>query len=353
MLRELDSFQQPFSNLNFYNPEQTLPHPQLTGLQNNQSTKTSDLDKNSSSWPSKIYDFCTKKQNLGLTYGGATMSTSKKIVLIGDQAVGKTTLLKRYSKGTLNTNYKATIGIDFECLKYKILGIPFDIQIWDTAGQERFRAMSSQYYRKAKVILIVADASNQNSIQNIATWNQHVEENITDYQTCFKFVILTKTDLLSEVTKRETYLEVSQIAREINAEFWPCSSTMNQNVEEVFNRAVSLIFIQECFREIEMIEGMKLSSNDQKTTATTTESDASSTLKKSVTFSSYQNYDPKSEPGNFSENNSSRKLVHLTESDVVSLASPSASTINSSVDGSDSRYSDKAMELFKTWFGCA
>ena len=57
-----------------------------------------------------------------------------KIVVLGDMNVGKSSLIKRLVNNTFNYEYKATIGVDFEVVKYNILQKVFNLQIWDTAG---------------------------------------------------------------------------------------------------------------------------------------------------------------------------------------------------------------------------
>jgi Ras-related protein Rab-34 len=65
------------------------------------------------------------------------------VIVIGDTAVGKTCLVQRYVSNSFSKDYKATIGVDFEVEQFKILNVPFGIQIWDTAGQERFKSIAS------------------------------------------------------------------------------------------------------------------------------------------------------------------------------------------------------------------
>jgi len=197
-------------------------------------------------WPIPIKKLTKNRPSLG----GATGASGAKLVLVGDQAVGKTTLVRKFSRGTFNDDYKATIGIDFEVVRFRILNIPFSVQLWDTAGQERFRAMSSQYYRKAKVVFIVADCTDTKSVKSVETWNRHVDSSVENSDGIFKFLILTKIDLINEAEKKDKYRDCQKLAKEINAEFWPCSSSTHENVDELFHRAVSLVFMQCCFEEI-------------------------------------------------------------------------------------------------------
>ena len=66
-----------------------------------------------------------------------------KVVVLGDVNVGKSSLIQRFVKNSFSTDYKATIGVDFEVEKFYIIGKSFNLQIWDTAGQERFRCIAA------------------------------------------------------------------------------------------------------------------------------------------------------------------------------------------------------------------
>ena len=65
--------------------------------------------------------------------------TYLKVVIIGDQGVGKTALLDSLQYQKISKTAKPTIGADF--MKRKIVlesGAEVNLQLWDTAGQERF-----------------------------------------------------------------------------------------------------------------------------------------------------------------------------------------------------------------------
>ncbi len=71
-----------------------------------------------------------------------------KIILLGDIAVGKTSILTRYVEDIYNDEYKCNVGVEF---RVKSLFIDektgADIQIWDTSGEEKYRVITRQYYR--------------------------------------------------------------------------------------------------------------------------------------------------------------------------------------------------------------
>lgn len=56
--------------------------------------------------------------------------SGNKVILVGDQQVGKTSLFVRISKGLFNTTYRPTIGLDFQVKKYTVFGVPFNLTIW-------------------------------------------------------------------------------------------------------------------------------------------------------------------------------------------------------------------------------
>jgi small GTP-binding protein len=58
-----------------------------------------------------------------------------KVIIVGPQAVGKSSILFRLSEGSFNEAYLSTVGIDFKTYGAKVGEKSFSLQIWDTAGQ--------------------------------------------------------------------------------------------------------------------------------------------------------------------------------------------------------------------------
>lgn len=94
-----------------------------------------------------------------------------KIVLLGDQGVGKTSLRCQFLYHYFSSTYRATIGADFLMHRMKSSdGTIVDLQIWDTAGQERFNAVSKAFYRGSDIGVIVYDITNSESFYHLAKW---------------------------------------------------------------------------------------------------------------------------------------------------------------------------------------
>jgi Ras-related protein Rab-1A len=93
------------------------------------------------------------------------------IIIIGDQAVGKTSLMVKFAENQFKGDYKPTIGIDFKVKKIKVNdNTVVKLQVWDTAGQERFRTISQTYYQRADGVILAYDCSNSQSHENLTHW---------------------------------------------------------------------------------------------------------------------------------------------------------------------------------------
>eukprot|EP00744_Colponema_vietnamica_P005695 GILI01008316.1.p1 GENE.GILI01008316.1~~GILI01008316.1.p1 ORF type:complete len:227 (-),score=60.81 GILI01008316.1:289-936(-) len=98
-----------------------------------------------------------------------------KIVLIGDQGVGKSHLLSRYIKNSLPKHPTATVGVEFATSPVVLAnGKIVKAQIWDTAGQERYRAITRAHYRRALGGLVVYDVTDARSFSNCKRWIQEL-----------------------------------------------------------------------------------------------------------------------------------------------------------------------------------
>lgn len=99
-----------------------------------------------------------------------------KIIVVGDQYVGKTSILNKIN----NIDDKClttTIGVDFSS-KMIIFNDKktAKVRIWDTAGHERFNTITSNYYRNVDAIILCFDLSNQNTFNNLEKWLDSIKE---------------------------------------------------------------------------------------------------------------------------------------------------------------------------------
>lgn len=93
-----------------------------------------------------------------------------KIVFLGNQNVGKTSLIHRFIYETFDDNYQATIGIDFMSQKMYVEDKIIILNLWDTAGQERFKSLIPSYIKDSAVAIVCYDVTNRESFQSVNKW---------------------------------------------------------------------------------------------------------------------------------------------------------------------------------------
>jgi GTPase SAR1 family protein len=84
-----------------------------------------------------------------------------KLVFLGDQGVGKTSIITRFMYDTFDNAYQATIGIDFLSKTMYMEDRTVRLQLWDTAGQERFRSLIPSYIRDSSVAVVAYDITSK------------------------------------------------------------------------------------------------------------------------------------------------------------------------------------------------
>jgi small GTP-binding protein len=99
-----------------------------------------------------------------------------KIILAGDGAVGKTSLINRFITGSFTGDYKATIGVAISSKQVITEDREVNLQIWDIAGQTLFRQFRKKFYTKAKGALLVFDLTVPKSLDNLHSWIEDIQE---------------------------------------------------------------------------------------------------------------------------------------------------------------------------------
>uniref|UniRef100_A0A2S2PD02 Ras-related protein Rab-23 n=1 Tax=Schizaphis graminum TaxID=13262 RepID=A0A2S2PD02_SCHGA len=93
-----------------------------------------------------------------------------KVVIVGNGAVGKSSMIQRYCRGTFTRDYKKTIGVDFLERQIECNGEDVRLMLWDTAGQEEFDAITKAYYRGAQACVLAFSTTDRDSFEAIHSW---------------------------------------------------------------------------------------------------------------------------------------------------------------------------------------
>ena len=158
------------------------------------------------------------------------MDFNLKIIIIGESAVGKTSLVKKFISGQFANDYRASIGTNIFTTKINLNSdIDVKIQIWDIAGQERWIAMRTIYYKGTDGVLIVADLTRKTTFEQIEKfWYPDLKKN----NISSPIILLgNKSDLKKDITEEE----IEALGKKIKAkDILITSAKTGINVEKAF-----------------------------------------------------------------------------------------------------------------------
>jgi small GTP-binding protein len=125
----------------------------------------------------------------------------QKLVVVGDIAVGKTTIINSLLGQKFKDNYEPSVGVDFFTKNIKFKGKNIKLQIWDSAGQEKYRSLIKNYIRGSSIIFIIYDIASKlklykfkldkNSFENVNHWLKFIR----DIENCLVVICGNKLDL--------------------------------------------------------------------------------------------------------------------------------------------------------------
>jgi len=164
-----------------------------------------------------------------------------KIVFLGDEAVGKTSVIWRFMYDTFDADYQATVGIDF---LYKTLYLEdrtARLQIWDTCGHERFRSLMPSYIRNSSGVIVMYDITRRESFLNTAKWIEDVRN--ARGSDAVIFLVGNKKDIGDR--RQVSSEEGEEKAKENGAMFIEVSAKAGDNIKSLFRQLAQALPHQE------------------------------------------------------------------------------------------------------------
>lgn len=166
------------------------------------------------------------------------MSTiSKKICLVGDFGVGKTSLIRRFVDRQFSDKYLSTVGVTISRKTVELEQVKqpeklsVNLLIWDLEGSTKFKAIAPTYLQGASGAILVADVSRQETIEHLA---DHLNLFLSVNPKGCIIIALNKSDLVDE-EKLAKLLQISNFTEHKQVlSIQPTSAKTGQAVDEIF-----------------------------------------------------------------------------------------------------------------------
>ena len=183
-----------------------------------------------------------------------------KCVLLGETAVGKSSLINRFVSNSYKTDFISTM-VGYSSTKevyYEKSDKKINFEIWDTAGQEKYRSLTKIFYQDSKVTILVYDITRKDSFEAIKNyWYTEVRDNSP--QDVIIAIVGNKSDLYEYEEVNED--EAKEFAKNVNAIFQQTSACNGSGVKELFDMIGDKIVKPDLFDEMKRKKSMKLKNN--------------------------------------------------------------------------------------------
>ncbi len=152
-----------------------------------------------------------------------------KVIVIGDPAVGKTSLIKRFSEHKFETEYKPTLGANILIKEVEIGNIQIKLLLYDIAGQMKWSEVRQLYYKGAQGALMVYDVTRPTTFNSISRWHEELLKNASSVP---KILLANKVDLKDK--RKIDSNQGADLASEMNCPFFETSALNGIKVVEAF-----------------------------------------------------------------------------------------------------------------------
>jgi len=167
---------------------------------------------------------------------------AKKICLVGDFAVGKTSLIRRFIDREFSDRYLTTIGVKISRKLIELPSMSVQLVIWDLEGHTRFREISASYLQGASGAIVVADASRQDTVEALPN---RLHGFLTVNPRSNVAIALNKSDMVEERALQYLLQRIEPLGHHPQAiAVYPTSAKTGENVDRMFQELAGCMALQ-------------------------------------------------------------------------------------------------------------
>jgi len=165
-----------------------------------------------------------------------------KITIIGDGGVGKTSLIKKFTKGIFEKDYIKTIGAQFSKYDRKINNDAIKLIFWDIAGQDDFRFLHPLFYKESRAAIIVVSLEEnklgEGSFTHVEDWHNKLREFCGDIPVV---LFANKVDLINDINRDKVKLQ-EFVKKYDFLDYYITSAKTGEGVIKAFNAIIEELY---------------------------------------------------------------------------------------------------------------
>ncbi len=175
----------------------------------------------------------------GIVFKGRTEAIYK-VIVIGDPAVGKTSLLSKFATNKFEEKYLPTVGTNIlkEPVELKEENATVNLMFWDIAGQPQFYMLHRPYFNGADGVILVFDITRSSTFSNVNNWwNSCVKYGLSGVP---RIIVGNKVDLKEE---RKIILPMAEhLSEKLSAPYLETSALTGETVKHLFHKIAELVY---------------------------------------------------------------------------------------------------------------
>jgi small GTP-binding protein len=159
---------------------------------------------------------------------------SFKVIIVGDEMVGKTSTILRYVDRAFRRSYIPTIGVNISIKNFTVTEHSYQFMLWDLAGQSKFSSIRRQFYKGADAIVLIFDLTRRSTFENIPKWYADLKVNVPDFVKKVVYLCGNKADLTQDIViKRQ---EIVEVAKSLKLPYLEISALTGQSINYLFEK---------------------------------------------------------------------------------------------------------------------